>query len=155
MCCALTLPRRRVRAGWLGSLLLLVGLIVGAGSFARLFKGSTDKIKVAAGPPLVGIGLVLAVAGSTLLTVAARAGGAARTASPLNSAPQGGKGSFSPSPQQAVYAPGAGPGTLVMMPSPVASAGVGAGTVVMMPGPVASGGVGAGMLAGPAAEPAT
>ena len=74
--------------GWAGCVLLLVGLAVGTANFATVFKGAPDKPKLAAGSPLVGAGLALAVVGSALLSAAACSrGGGGRAASPLNSSP--------------------------------------------------------------------
>ena len=55
-----------------GTTLLIVGLAVGDAGFAELLKFvSPGQLSVAAGPPLVAVGMLLAIAGSALLTVAA------------------------------------------------------------------------------------
>ena len=116
-----------------------MGLAVGAANFAAYLKNANPKPTVAAGPPLVGVGLALAVIGSALLSAAACTGGAGRAAaSPVSTNVQ----FFNPFPQQAMFAPGAGAGTMMvmpgyggMMPGPTAGYGGGPSTAVVITGP--------------------
>ena len=73
-----------------GTTLLIVGLAVGDAKFAELLRFvPPGQLSVAAGPPLVAVGMLLAIAGSVLLTTAAcnHGGGSRGTPSSLQSSP--------------------------------------------------------------------
>ena len=76
----------RAVVAWFSCVLLFLGIVLGAANFAAVQKASGERPKVAAGPPLVGVGLLLTIVGSALLSAAACIGG--RAAPPLNSSQQ-------------------------------------------------------------------
>ena len=167
-CSAATAPA----LGWLGSLLVLVGLAVAEANFATLFatvlQGLPFKPTLSAGPPLAAVGLALAVFGCALATAAAVFGWGGGAASPFNASPQGAQlqqlqqqqhAPFwqQPFPQPAAFAAGGGAGgagAMGMMHAPGAGPGVmpvgGAlAPVYYVPGP-GGGGV---VATAPAADP--
>lgn len=116
--------------GWFGSLLLLVGLALSAANFSAFFKKTFGEppSKTGAGAPLVGIGFVLAIVSSVLLSAAARAGaGAGRAAFMLKSSQQQQVIDIIPSPYAAPRT--AAPGLQqqqqqhIVVPSPFATPG--------------------------------
>ena len=76
----------RAVVAWFSCVLLFLGLVLGAANFATVYKNAPLKPKVAAGFPLVGVGLAVTIVGSALLSAAACIGG--RAAPPLNSSQQ-------------------------------------------------------------------
>jgi hypothetical protein len=102
--------------GWAGCIFLLIGFTVALAKFAlraefyaRFIEGG-ETYRAAAGPPLVGVGLVFAVATTALASVAAAAAGSPSFAITADSLPGGSGGDYAPA------------GGRRMVPSPLAGA---------------------------------